>query len=328
MADVRRYLRQFLSDPRVIDQPAWLRWLLVNLVIAPFRAPKSAAAYASIWTPEGSPLVVHGAALAVGLEARLGVPVRSGMALGRPSLDDALTALGAACRRGLERLIVVPLFPQYASATTGSVLEAVYSRLAERQDVPSVEVVPAFWAESAYLDPLVAGLREAVARTNADRVILSFHGLPERQIRKMYPDCLPAADSCGACAAPEPRPYCYRALCLATAKKLEASIGGQVEVAFQSRLGRDRWLGPATADRLAALPREGVRRVVLAAPSFVADCLETLEELGHEGRRIFTEAGGEHLELVPCHNAGSAWVDGLAGLLSSRLTGTGPPRTG
>lgn len=308
VADVRRYLRSFLSDPRVIDIPAALRWPLVNLIIAPFRSPKSAHAYQSIWTPRGSPLVVAATDLADALAARLqGVRVAAGMLNGPPSVEHALEQIGL-----VERLIVVPLFPQYASATTGGALERIYRVLASREAVPSVQVVPPFYENPAFIDAVVAIAQPQLDEFRPDTVLFSYHGLPERQIRRISPQCL--TDGC--CEKPAPHhAFCYRAQCMATTRALAARLGVPERVAFQSRLGRDVWLGPATDDVLAQLARDGARRVAVLAPSFVADCLETLEELAIRGQAQFRAAGGEELRLIPAVNADSRWADGLAKLL-------------
>lgn len=316
--DVRRYLREFLSDPRVIDLPAPQRWLLVNLVIAPFRAPRSAHAYRTIWTPEGSPLLVHTRALADGLRAALGVPVAVGMRYGKPGMDAGLDALG-----DVDRVLVVPLYPQYAGASWGTAVEALYRALAARSATPAVEV----------LEPLLrwGGWARAVARSlgaaEPDEVtVFSFHGLPERQVRAARPGCL-AHEGC--CDRPDAAAgWCYRAQCLASARAIAAAAGlDRWEVAFQSRLGRERWIGPSLEDALARLARDGAR-VRVACPSFTADCLETLEEVGDRARATFLAGGGAAFRTVPCLNADPAWVDDLAAHLRVRLDPPGARATG
>jgi ferrochelatase len=289
-------------DGRVIDLPTPARWALVNLIIAPFRAPKSAAAYQSIWTAAGSPLKVHSEALRSSLQARLGEPVALAMRYGSPTVDAAIAALG-----DVERLLVVPLYPQYASSTTGSALEQVYRALAARPWVPAVDVLPPFFADPGFLDAQAGLARPAL--DGADHVLFSYHGLPVRHVRAAAPSC-----QLGACCDVAP-PWCYRAQCLATSRGLATRLGladGAWSTAFQSRLGRDEWLSPATDQVVADLARRGVRRLVVACPSFATDCLETLEEIGERGAETFRAAGGEELRLVPCVNAEAAWVDALA----------------
>jgi len=308
-ADVRRYLREFLSDPKVIDLPAVQRWMLVNLIIAPFRAPRSARAYQSIWTPAGSPLMVHTLALAEGLRARLGLPVAVGMRYGSPDMDAALAALG-----DVDRVLVVPLYPQYAAASWGSAVEAAYLALARRPHPPAAEL----------LEPLVRwdGWATAVARTlgpaQPDEVtVFSFHGLPERQVRAARAGCL---DREGCCDRPDATlGWCYRAQCVASARAVAQAAGlTHWELAFQSRLGRERWIEPSLESVLGRLARAGAR-VRVACPSFTADCLETLEEVGDRARERFLAEGGASFRCAPCLNADPEWVDDLAAHLRGRL---------
>ncbi len=314
---VRRYLRVFLMDPRVIDIPTPRRWLLVNLLIAPFRAPKSAAAYRAIWGADGSPLLANSRALEHAVAARLGgqLGARVGLAMryGRPSIAEGIAALGE-----VDRIVVVPLYPQYASSSTGTALEAVYAAVGRGLNVPRVEAIAPFFDDPGFLDAQAALARPVLA--GADHVLFSFHSLPERQVKATAPSCA-LTDLC--CAPTEGRvaPYCYRAQCLATARGLAARLverpvdaGPPVpwSVSFQSRLGREEWLKPATDLVIPALARQGVRRLVVLSPSFVADCLETVAELGIRGRAAFLAAGGEELRLVPCVNASEPWVAALS----------------
>lgn len=307
--EVRRYLAQFLGDPRVVDLPWLPRQLLLRAVILPFRPRHSAAAYQLVWTPEGAPLLRISSAQAAALEARLGLRVHVGMRYGAPGIDAALDAIAA---DAVEELVVVPMFPQYASAATGSALAAVYQGLAARAFVPAVHVVRPFWDDEGYLDALVERVREATAGEEVDAIVATFHGLPERQVRATdgTGGCLANPD---CCAAPGPRlGRCYRAQCLGTAAGLEARLGRPVRVGFQSRLGRTPWIGPATDELLAALPAQGARRVAVLCPSFVADCLETLEEIAIRGRERFLAAGGERFVFVPCPNDHPRFIEALA----------------
>jgi ferrochelatase len=317
VADVRRYLREFLSDPRVIDVPALWRWLLVHAVILPFRPRRSARAYAAIWTDRGSPLLVHSRALAASVAKALGedFAVELGMRYGRPSIPDALERLA-----GAERLLVLPLFPQYASSSSGSALEAVLRRVARRTNLPELETLPPFCDDPGF----VSALAERVRATGfqADHLLLSFHGLPERQVRRADPSgalCLAREDCCDRLGPDNRR--CYRAQCFATARALATRLElapGAWSVAFQSRLGRTPWIRPFTEEALDALAARGVRRLAVACPSFVADCLETVEEIGIRGRERWLAAGGEAFELVPCVNAEPGWVETVAGWIRAR----------
>jgi ferrochelatase len=314
---VGRYLREFLSDPLVLGMPAPVRWALVSLLIVPLRRRRSAALYRSIWLEEGSPLLVHTQDLARRVQVHLGpdLPVAVGMRYGRPSLGAALQELRD---RGVEALTVLPLFPQFAVATWQSAVERTLGEVARAHPDLPVSVVPPYFEHPAFLAAHAELARPVLEEVRPDRVLLSFHGLPERQVRRADPTgrhCLRSPGCCETAAAP--RSHCYRAQCLGTARGLarELELPPDVwEVAFQSRMGPVRWLGPPTARRLTELPAEGVQRLVVLCPSFVCDCLETLEEIGERGRAAFRAAGGERLALVPGLNAEPAWVEAVARL--------------
>jgi ferrochelatase len=310
--EVRRYLREFLSDPRVLDMPALLRFLLLELVILPRRPRASAAAYRKIWSPAGSPLLVHGRALAEKVQARLGgaVQVELAMRYGNPSIASALDRFAEA---GVSRLVVFPLYPQYSSAATGSSIERVLRLAAGRWNTPYVQVLPPFYDHPAYVEAR-AELARPFLDPMPERVFFSFHGLPERQIRKSDPSgghCLVRPDCCAE-VGPANR-HCYRAQCHAAARLLAERLGVPEErriVCFQSRLGRSPWLSPSTEEVLAAEARRGVRRAVII-PAFVTDCLETLEELAIRGVEVWRENGGETLRVVPALNAGDRFADAV-----------------
>ena len=311
---VRRYLREFLSDPRVIDIHPVGRWLLLNLFILPFRPKRSAEAYRKIWRPEGSPLLWFGRALARELSARLEgeFEVELAMRYGNPSLRSGLEALR---KRGVTELAVLPLYPQYAASSVASSVDELMRVLRESWDIEPVRVLPPFYDDPGYLDAFAQVARPVLESTRPDLVLFSFHGLPERQIRKSDPSgghCL-SSDAC--CDAIGPRNHrCYRAQSYATARALAGRLGLPADrwtVAFQSRLGRTPWIRPYTDIVLGDLPGRGVKRVAVVVPSFVADCLETLEEIAIRGAATFREAGGESLALVPSLNAHPAWVDAV-----------------
>ncbi|MHC4922042.1 MAG: ferrochelatase [Planctomycetota bacterium] len=319
VGDVRRYLREFLSDPRVIDLPRLPRWLLVHLIILPFRPRQSAAAYHKIWTDRGSPLLFHGHDLADKLGRALGVPVELGMRYQEPSTASALQKLVA---RGVERIVVLPLFPQYSAAAWASAVERLYAEARKLNNLPPLLVVPPFYAAPAFADALAATTRPTLATFQPDKVLMSFHGLPVRHIKKSD---LSGGRHClvesGCCAQMGPaNHYCYRAQCYATARALAARLqldDDRYEVCFQSRLGRTPWIEPHTDRRLQALPAEGCKRLLVVCPSFVADCLETIEEIGIRGRETFLGAGGEELRLVPCLNSAQPWVDAVVQLIGA-----------
>ncbi len=319
---VRRYLRQFLSDPRVIDIPALGRWALLNLVILPFRPAKSAEAYRQIWTAEGSPLLIHTRSLAEQLQALVGTErvVRFAMRYQNPSMTAALDAFQ---RDNVERLIVVPLYPQYASSSTGSCLEELYRLCGSRWNVPHLAIVPPFYDHPAFLDAEETIAREHLGDLSRfDYFLMSFHGLPERQVIKTDPSrahCLAQNDCCARIVASNR--YCYRAQCFATARALAQRLGlaeDRYGVSFQSRLGRTPWIRPYTDVVLEELPAKGVKRLAVLIPSFTADCLETLEEIDIRGRESFIGAGGQDYTMVPSLNSHPAWVRAVSALIDEQ----------
>ena len=315
VADVRRYLNQFLMDPYVIDLPWPLRRLLVSLILVK-RPAASAEAYRSIWWADGSPLVV----LSRRLQAQVAAqwrdgPVELAMRYGEPSLDTALQRLAQA---GVRRVTLVPLYPQFADSTVTTVLEEAKRVLRSRQLSFSVDVLPPFYDQPEYLAALAESARPYLAQ-GFDHLLLSFHGLPERHLHKSDPTgshCLKGADCCQR-ASGAVLDSCYRAQCLRTAGGFAAQAGldaAQWSVSFQSRLGRAKWIEPYTEATLAALAARGVKKLLVMCPAFVADCIETLEEIGERGREQFRAAGGEELVLVPCLNDHPQWVSALLAL--------------
>lgn len=317
---VRRYLREFLSDARVLDIPGPLRAMLVNGIIAPLRGPKSAAAYRTVWTEAGSPLLALSLELRDALRSQLpGLPIELGMRYGNPSLESALDALLEA---NCDRIVLLAMYPQYASSSSGSTIEAVYRLAAKRWNTPNLEVVPAFYEAPWFLDAQARLIDEKRKAANTDHVLFSYHGLPERHCRKSDSSgthCLASEDCCSKIVISNR--HCYRAQCFATTRGLTERLGLEAKqhtVAFQSRLGRDPWIRPFTDEVVVELAKSGVKRLLVSCPSFTVDCLETLEEIGDRAREDFIQAGGEHLELVPCLNADPRWVQGLAGGLRER----------
>ena len=315
--DVRRYLKEFLSDPRVLDGPAWRRKLILHLFILPSRPRESAKAYRSIWTPDGSPILVHSRSLLNKVRNRLpeGTPVELGMRYGSPSIREGIEKLTAA---GARRLILFPMYPQYSEATTGSCLAEAHRVLESKSlSVPLAEVPP-FYDHPAWLEPLAALARPLLDSAPSGKVFLSFHGLPERQVRAADPGgktCLVAEDCCDS-IRPE-NADCYRAQCFATARELTRILGlprERVVTCFQSRLGRVPWIRPYT-DEMLALHAPGGGDAVVLSPAFVADCLETLEELGIQGAESWSDSGGNRLTLAPCVNDDDLWADGVLTLV-------------
>jgi ferrochelatase len=327
--DVRRYLREFLSDPRVLDMPPALRWPLVNLWIAPLRALRSARQYASVWTAEGSPLMVNSLALRDALARELGAEFRValGMRYGQPSIAQAL---GELLGSEVSRVLALPLYPQYASSSTGTALEALFAAAGAPWNAPALDVLPEFFAAPGFVAALAASAQPVLERARPDHLLMSYHGLPERQIRKSAPgsaQCLREASCCDALRADNAR--CYRAQCFATSRALARALGladGAWSIAFQSRLGRTPWIRPFTDEALPQLAARGVTRLAVTCPSFAADCLETVEEIGVRARAQWRACGGESLELIPCPNAHPVWVRALAGLVRARVECAAEPR--
>ena len=315
---VRRYLREFLSDPRVLDIPPLGRAALLYGVILPLRPQRSAEAYRKIWMPEGSPLLVHGRALRDRLQDALGPGwvVELGMRYGKPSIGSALEKLRA---RGARELTLVPLYPQYASSSTGSGLEWVYRLVGAAWNVEALRVLPPFFDRAAFLDAFADVGRPVLAEARPEHVLFSFHGLPERQVRKSDATgahCLQRADCCDV-DVPANR-WCYRRQCFFTAQAVAQRLGlpaGTWTVTFQSRLGRTPWIKPYTDLVIPELAAKGVKRLAVFCPAFVADCLETLEEIGIRAKDQFLSCGGEALTLVPSLNAHPSWVRGLTQML-------------
>jgi len=317
VADVRRYLREFLSDPRVLDLNPVGRWMLLNLIILPFRPAKSARAYQSIWGEgdNGSPLLFHSRGLTEGVRGALGPDyvVELGMRYGSPSIPSALTKLLAAHPA---KLVVAPLFPQYSSAATGSAVERVYEILGKAWNVPAIETVPAFYDDPGFIASFTQVARPHLDAFRPDFVLFSYHGLPERHVRKSDPTQRHCLAKPGCCDVIGPaNQYCYRAHCFATTRALAASLALPAErhsVAFQSRLGRTPWIHPYTDLVLPELAKAGKKRLAILCPAFVADCLETVEEIGIRAKAQWHALGGEDLLLVPSLNAQPVWIDTVA----------------
>ncbi len=326
--EVRRYLKQFLSDDRVLDINRYGRWLLLNLIILPFRSRKSAKAYSRVWTEEGSPLLVHGEKLTAGVQEHLNdleVPVVLGMRYGNPSVSSAMHKLR---EQGCDRILVLPLFPQYAASSSGSAIVEAYdaaSALAH-WNTPHLEVLPPFYDDERFLNAF-AEVGKPYWEQNPDHVLFSFHGLPERHVQKSDTTgehCLKRPNCCATLC--EANRMCYGAHCHHTAVRLAEKLGIPKEkysITYQSRLGRTPWLQPYTDKVIEELGKKGVKKLVVFCPAFVADCLETIEEIGMEAVEEFKEAGGQELHLVPSLNSHPTWVSGLADMLREHVAGAG-----
>ncbi len=304
---VRPYLAQFLSDPRVIEMPRWLWWTILHGIILRIRPRRSAAAYAKIWTEQGSPLRVGSEALAQGIQAafmrRCRGPVRVALAM-RYGQPDVASTIAQLQREGVRRLLVLPLYPQYSATSTGSVLDAVVGAVERLRWPPELRIVNDYHADAAYLDALAASIRAHwQAHGRGDRLLLSFHGIPQRYHRAGDP---------------------YYCQCQATARLLRERLElaeDAVVVSFQSRVGREPWLAPYTDATVRKLAAEGVRTLDVACPGFAVDCLETLEEIAMQNRDFFLDAGGQSLRYIPCLNDQAVHVEALTSLALTHMQG-------
>jgi protoporphyrin/coproporphyrin ferrochelatase len=320
VSDVRRYLREFLSDPRVLDIPAPARFLLLNAVILPFRPRRSAEAYEKVWTDDGSPLIINTERLAIGLAEALGDGYRVvyGMRYQKPSIESAVARLQEA---GCRRVVVLPQFPQYASASTGSAVEKALKVLSSGPNVPDVSCVGEFYDHPGFIEAAAGIAAPMIDAFRPDHVLFSYHGLPEKQVRgsdRSGEWCLARSDCCSSIT--QVNAFCYRAQAHATTRHLVINLGLPDEMtttSFQSRLAGQKWIEPYTDRLLPVLYEKGVRRLAVLTPSFTADCLETIEEIGIRGRKQWEELGGEGFLLVPCVNSDELWVKTVAEMVKS-----------
>ncbi len=311
--EVSKYLNQFLIDPYVIQLPWIIRRLLVSLFILPSRPKKSAEAYQSVWTEKGSPLIFLSEQLKQALQAKARMPVSMAMRYGKPSIEKQLLALVKG--KGITEVLFIPLYPHYAeSTTTTSVVEV--KRLIKKHKLKVTLTVQApFYQQGDYINALVNSAQPYLQQPY-DHLLFSYHGLPEIHITKLDKSKQHCLKVSACCSKPhQAHETCYRHQVFQTTRCFADKAGlvaGQYSVAFQSRLGRAKWLGPNTEDRLRELAENGVKKVTVICPSFVTDCLETLEEIEIRGREVFIEAGGDELVLIPCLNDNPEWVKALA----------------
>jgi len=303
-AAVRKYLAEFLSDPRVVEIPAPLWKPVLHGVILRTRPAKSAKAYREIWTNEGSPLMAISKRQRDALQERLGDEIFVGQAMryGNPALGAAIAQM---VNHGFNRILLAPLYPQYCAATTATAVDAVFAELARMRVQPAVRTLPPYFDDPLHIDALVSNIQRQLAALDfsPERLLLSFHGMPERTRTLGDP---------------------YYEQCKATAQLLSKQISAPIDVAFQSRFGRARWLQPATEMVLASYPSQGIKQIAIATPGFSADCLETLEELGIRGRETFMQAGGTHFARLDCLNDSDEGMAMLDALVRRELAGWWP----
>lgn len=291
---LRRYLKQFLSDPRVIEVNRYLWWIILNGIILQLRPKRSAKLYARVWEKDGSPLLRITAKQTEKLQARFGqsAQVEFGMRCGNPSLESQLDKL---IDGGCTRIVLVPMFPQYAAATTASAYDAIFPHLLKRRWVPTLKVVEPFFAHPLYIQALAECVGEFYEQANPrpERLLVSYHGVPTKYVLKGDPYCCMCTET------------------TALLRKVVALGRDELIQTFQSRFGNDPWLTPATDKTVEKLAEDGVKRLAVVCPAFVADCLETLDEIGNEANHLFKEHGGEELKLVPCVNDRETFIDCL-----------------
>jgi protoporphyrin/coproporphyrin ferrochelatase len=306
-AAVRTYLRQFLSDPYVIEIPRPVWWIILNLIVLPFRPRASAERYAQVWMNEGAPLKVHTERQATLLRGYLGDRVRHPMLVdyamryGKPSIPDKLNELKA---HNCDRILIVPLYPQYSASTTGTVFAEAFDTIGKTRNIPALRTVRHFHDHSGYINAVAQSVRDYWMKNGRpDRLLVSFHGVPRFTLDRGDP---------------------YHCECQKTGRLLAEALqlkDGQYQVTFQSRFGRAEWLKPYTADVIAELGRQKAARVDVVCPGFVSDCLETLEEIAIEGKTIFLQAGGRELHHIPCLNERDDWIQALTDLVMKQLLG-------
>jgi ferrochelatase len=317
---VYRYLKQFLMDRRVVDYPWLPRTLLVNGIIAPFRSGSSSKLYKMLWTEEGSPLKVYGERVAKGVANILGEDyvVELAMRYQNPSIASALKRL---LDQQVAEIIVFPMFPQYASATTGSVHEEVMRLLAKEETIPNVKLINSYFDYEPIID-IFADNAKKFDLSSYDHILFSYHGLPQRQLRKGDPTnahCTKKENCCQQLTLVNQ--FCYSAQCHATTRAIAGKLNlneDQYTTTFQSRLGPEEWAKPYTIKTIEDLAEKGVKRLLVFSPAFVADCLETIIEIGTEYQEEFEEMGGEHVDLVPSLNDDPRWIQAVADLVKNQ----------
>lgn len=323
VSDVRRYLSEFLNDPRVIDLP-WLgRTMLVNGIIVPFRAPKSAKVYKELWELGNgtSPLITHTENLRNALSQRFekeNIDVFFAMRYQNPSMIDVLEQIR---KKNYDHLIILPLFPQYASASSGSAMELAMRIIRKWWVIPELSIIGQFWDNQGYIDSIVEQAKNFNLK-EFDHILFSYHGLPDRQVDKVYEGEELCSDQNCEHELDDKNKFCYKATCYATTRLIAEKLGiaeTDYTVCFQSRLNK-KWLTPFADKVVQEQAKMGKKKLLVFSPAFVADCLETLIEIGEEYQELFEEYGGEKVQLVPSSNSHPRFVDGLEELIRSRKT--------
>ncbi|MFT3902817.1 MAG: ferrochelatase [Niabella sp.] len=320
--DVRRYLNEFLMDGRVMDKPYLFRLMLVKGIITPFRAPKSAEAYQSIWWDEGSPLIVLTKQLQEAVQAVTDVPVEISMRYGKPTPTESYESL-LQKEPDLEEVVLLPLYPHYAMSSYETAVEHMKEAYLKNKYRFRLKVVPPFYKHPDYIHALAESIRPYLSE-GFDRLLFSYHGIPERHVLKSDPTkkhCMQVENCCYKSS--DSHPTCYRHQVTMTSELVAKALGlkkNQWVQSYQSRLGRDPWLLPSTQTLLPEFPKQGIKKLLVVCPSFVSDCLETLEEIDMRGKEDFMHHGGESYTYIPCLNANALWVDTVMKLVEAEVT--------
>lgn len=316
--DVKTYLDEFLMDEKVIDYPWFFRSLLVQGIILNFRPKKSAAAYKTVWTDEGSPLIVYTEKIQKKLQKLVDVPVEIGMRYAQPSIENGIRKLK---EKGVSEIVLLPLYPQYAMSTTETVIEKAEE--VRKKYFPEIKInyIQPFYNREIYINCLAESIREKLPE-NFDALQFSYHGVPERHIYKTDPtNTCNLTDCCSRDKNPSHQ-FCYRHQCFKVTEDVIKKLNlpkEKVLVTFQSRLGKDKWMEPYTDETLENLPKKGIKNLAIVCPAFVSDCLETLEEISVEGKEIFEHAGGETFNYIPCLNDEDRWIEVVKTLCEEKL---------
>jgi ferrochelatase len=311
LKDVRKYLFEFLNDPRVIDIPAIARFFLVNFIIVPFRAPKSAKIYKQLWTEKGSPILIYGQSVKEKLQKELGndFEVELAMRYQNPNLTEVCARME---KKGYDKIIIVPLFPQYASASSGSAIDKALKLISNWWVIPEIKTISQFYYDENYLNCIIEQSKK-YNLDEYDHILFSYHGLPVRQVDKVYSDGKPCSDHKCEDEINAENKYCYKAACYATTRLLAAQLKLPKErytVCFQSRLDKN-WLEPFSDKVVVDWAKKSAKKLLVFSPAFVADCLETTVEIGIEYQKIFRENGGDKIQLVESLNDHPIWIDAL-----------------
>lgn len=316
--DVKKYLDEFLMDEKVIDYPYLLRLLLVRGIITPLRAPKSAEAYKSIWWKEGSPLIVLTKQLQQAVQQQTDIPVEIAMRYGNPSVEQAFTNIQEK-NPNAKKVLALPLYPHYAMSSYETAVEHAKKIYKNKAYSFELEFVPAFYNKDEYIHALASSIKPYL-NAPYDAILFSYHGIPERHLKKSditKQHCLQVENCCQVNS--DAHQYCYKHQCVETTKKVADVLqlpSQKVIVSFQSRLGREAWIKPYTAELLKELPKKGIKNLLVICPAFISDCLETLEEIKEEGKEIFLHAGGEQFTMIPCLNTNPEWVNTIKSWLN------------